>query len=134
MTQDDQDPNLVRVSLSGSAEGPNAICEPVFLIQVGDVYYATLSVWEYSPAPANEDNPGYDIVKAYFLEHQQDVVGAAIQLKIGDPPTMTSTTNPPRPAQTPTRPAQPIPANAPVPDGETTGEPPPDDSPAVPET
>jgi hypothetical protein len=133
MTHDHHDHDLVRISLPG----PNAVSAPILLIKVGDVYYATLSVWEYNPAHAVtcEEKEGYRQVDEYFRRHESSVVGHAITLKIGDPITMTSTTNPPHPKPTPTRPPhhEPRDPNG-DPSREPTGEPQPKDTPPVRET
>ena len=102
MTDDHDNSDLVRISLPG----PHAVSEPIFLIQVGDVFYATLSVWEYNLAHAEteEQKEGYHQVAEYFRRHSSDGDGHAITLKVGDPPSMTSTTRPPHPKPAPTRP------------------------------
>ena len=129
MPYDHDRSDLVRISIPG----PNAVSEPIFLIKVGDVYYATLSVWEYNPAHAvtEDEKEGYHQVAEYFHRHAGDVVGHAVTLKIGDPITMTSTTKPPHPKPTPTRPPRHEPRD-PAPD--PTGAPPPKEPPPTRET
>jgi hypothetical protein len=130
MTDGRHDPDLVHISLPG----PNAVSEPIFLIKVGDVYYATLSVWEYNPAHAatEEEKEGYRQVDEFYRRHESHVVGHAVTLKIGEPVTMTSTTNPPHPKPVPTRPTRHPPREPDVP--APAPAPPPNDPPPVRET
>ena len=104
MSDHDDDDDLVRIS----TPGPNAVSEPIFLIQVGDVYYATLSVWEYDlrKAETEEQREGYAVVAEHFRRHSGEGVSHAITLKLGEPPSMTSTTKPPQPKPAPTRPGR----------------------------
>lgn len=102
MSDQDDEPDLVRISLPG----PAAVSEPIFLIKVGEVYYATLGVWEYDLAKATTEDQreGYRQVETYFRQAGEGETSPAITLKIGDPPTMTSTTRPPHPKPIPTSP------------------------------
>ena len=113
MTHDHDHSDLVRISLPG----PNAVSEPIFLIKVGDVFYATLSVWEYNLAKAEteEQKEGFHQVADYYHRHASEGGGHAITLKIGDPPSMTSTTRPPHPKPAPTRPPVHRPSDPPPP-------------------
>jgi hypothetical protein len=102
MSDHDDEPHLIRIS----QPGPNAVSEPIFLIKVDEVFYITLGVWEYDPKKIvnPEQREGYDRVAEYFRHASEHGTGHTVPLKIGDPPSMTSTTKPPHPKPIPTNP------------------------------
>lgn len=88
---------------------PPMLNEPIYLINNNGIYYITLGVWEYDPANIEtvEQQEAYDVVAEHFNQASQNGTSPAVMLEIGQPPTMTSTTKPPQPAQVPTNPPLP---------------------------
>ena len=83
--------------------------EPIYLINNNGIYYITLGVWEYYPSKIEtvEQKEAYNLVAEHFNLASQNGTSPAVMLEIGQPPTMTSTTKPPQPAQVPTNPPLP---------------------------
>ena len=92
-----------------SSINPPMLNEPIFLINKDGVYYITLGVWEYDPAKiaSLQQQEAYDLVAEHFKAASQNGTTPSVMLEIGQPPTMTSTTKPPQPAQVPTNPPLP---------------------------
>ncbi|MEO8926029.1 MAG: hypothetical protein ABI306_02595 [Caulobacteraceae bacterium] len=92
------DPKSTTVTVS--TKWQDAGSEPAFIVKKGEVYYATLAVWEYDHEKANtdEEKKGCKEIAEHFkavgLEH--DIL-EAVELDMSDHTVHCATSHRPRP-------------------------------------